>query len=359
MVKRTYKSMIKFLGVEEYDNFLYSECVKNMPKQNNKNNNKLTNDEMIMPCYSNINILFENNYNVQQLKQIISHLDLLKCSGNKKELFNRIYVYLKLSSSIIKIQKIFRGHLLRRCILLRGPALKDRSLCTNDSDFLTGDSFKNMEYTQFFSFKDEDGFIYGFDIISLYNLIIKSGKTIKNPYNRNNITKNIIKNMQDLIKISRLLNSPININIKEETFSDEKSLEMRIIELFQKMDSLGNYTDPNWFNSLNRNKIIKFLRELIDIWSYRAQITHDTKRKICPPNGDPFRGFNFNYIYNEENIDIVKKTVVSILEKLVYNGIDDDHKSLGAYYVLGSLTLVNENAASSLPWLFQSVAHYI
>ena len=359
MVKRTYKGMVKFLGVEEYDDYLYSECTKNMPKQNNKNNNKLTNDEMIMPSYSNINILFEHNYNVQQLKQIINHFDILKVSGNKKELFNRIYVFLKLSGFIIKIQKFFRGYLQKKSNLLRGPAFKNRNLCTNDSDFLTGDSVKDMEYLQFFSYKDEDGFIYGFDLISLYNLILKSGKTVKNPYNRNDISKNVIQNMRTLIRISNFLGTPININIKEDIFSDEKSLEMRIIELFQKMDSLGNYTDPSWFNSLNRTKLIKFLRELIDIWSYRAQITHDTKRKICPPNGDPLRGFNFSYIYNEENIDNIKKTVITILEKFVYNGIDDDHKSLGAYYVLGSLTLVNENAATALPWLFQSVAHYI
>jgi hypothetical protein len=110
---------------------------------------------------------------------------------------------------------------------------------------------------------------------------------------------------------------------------------------------------------LNRVKIIKFVRELADIWSYRAQLTNEVKRKICPPIGDPFRGFNFNYINSEESMDNVRKTVISILEKFVNNGVDTDSKSLGAYYVLGALTLVSENAATSLPWLFQSVAHFI
>jgi len=32
--------------------------------------------------------------------------------------------------------------------------------------------------------------------------------------------------------------------------------------------------------------------------------------------------------------------------------------ALGAYYVLGALTLVNPNAAAALPWLFQSVAYF-
>jgi len=61
---------------------------------------------------------------------------------------------------------------------------------------------------------------------------------------------------------------------------------------------------------------------------------------------------------NETNIINIKKNVLDILEKLVNSGVDKDNKSLGAYYVLGALTLVNNNAATSLPWLFQSVSHF-
>jgi hypothetical protein len=40
---------------------------------------------------------------------------------------------------------------------------------------------------------------------------------------------------------------------------------------------------------------------------------------------------------------------------MVFSGIDNDSKILGSYYVLGALTLVSQNAANSLSWLFQSV----
>jgi hypothetical protein len=50
--------------------------------------------------------------------------------------------------------------------------------------------------------------------------------------------------------------------------------------------------------------------------------------------------------------------MLEIMEKLVNCGIDRDSKSLGAYYVLGALTLVNTEAATSLPWLFQSVNYF-
>ena len=64
------------------------------------------------------------------------------------------------------------------------------------------------------------------------------------------------------------------------------------------------------------------------------------------------------YINTEQNLWNVRKVLLDIMEKLVNSGIDRDSKSLGAYYVLGALTLVNTEAATSLPWLFQSVNYF-
>jgi len=349
------ETLISVISIEDYNNILFSKCEKTMPTS--KKLEKITNDNLCLPTVDNPDILFKYNYNVQQLKQFAKQYKL-KVSGNKNELLGRIYVFLKLSKKIVHIQKIFRGFLQRKCNKLHGPAFMNRKLCTNDSDFLTGDTMTELDYSQFFSYKDVDGFIYGFDIISLYNLILKSGKQVKNPYNRNDITKTVIQDMRNLIRVSRILKIPIDIDIKDEAVSNEKSVELRTLDLFQNIDSLGNYSDPSWFSLLPRNQMIKFVRELIDIWSYRAQLTSEMKKKICPPVGDPFRNINFSYLHSEENNDNVKKIVLTILEKLVNTGVDKDSRTLGAYYVLGALTLVSENAASSLPWLFQSVSHF-
>jgi len=250
---------ITFMSMDDYISFLYSRCEKTIPT--NKRVEKISNDNITTPTIDNLDILFENNYNVQQLKQFTKQYKL-KVSGNKKELVNRIYVFLRLSKVIIKIQKVFRGFLLRKCNSLHGPALMNRKLCTNDTDFLSGDDFKTLNFYQFFSYKDEDEFIYGFDIISLYNLIIKSGKNIKNPYNRMNISKSVVQNIRNLIRISRVLKIPINIDIKENlNISNEKSIELRALDLFQNIDALGNYSDPAWFLTLYNIQINKFIRE--------------------------------------------------------------------------------------------------
>jgi hypothetical protein len=77
---------------------------------------------------------------------------------------------------------------------------------------------------------------------------------------------------------------------------------------------------------------------------------------ICPPLGDPFRHFSFQTIHIQNTNDI-RKSILPILNKLINSGINADYKSLGAYYVLSALTLVNMNAANALPWLYQSVAY--
>ena len=100
------------------------------------------------------------------------------------------------------------------------------------------------------------------------------------------------------------------------------------------------------------------MRELIDIWTYRAELSVETKRAICPPTGYPFINLSINYIVTEENLENVKKNILDCLEKMVNTGIDRDSKSLGAYYILGALTLVNSNAASAIPWLYQSFSYF-
>ena len=348
--------VITVLPVDDYMNMIHAECEKTIPDI--KNLKKITNDDLVIPTINTYDIILNHNFSVQQLKTIAKNYKL-KMSGTKKELVSRIYIFLKLSSVIIKIQKLYRGNLQRKCVVLHGPAYINRSLCTNDSDFLTGDEVKDLKCSQFFSYKDVDGFIYGFDIISLYNLIIKSEGVVKNPYNRNNISNKVIQNIRSLIRISKMLKIKIDIDIQDVSseLSTQKNAELRILDLFQNINALGNYSEPIWFSSLNKFQIIRLLRDLTDIWSYRAQLSPETKRTICPPDGNPFRNINYTYLHNEPSEEKVKQFALDILERFVNTGIDRDNKSLGAYYVLGALTLINENAAVSLPWLYQSVSY--
>mgnify|MGYP007078185451 FL=1 len=129
---------------------------------------------------------------------------------------------------------------------------------------------------------------------------------------------------------------------------------MRVLSLFQDMDALDNYTQIEWLLALNKRQLLKFITELYDIWAYRANLSQNSKREICPPLGAPFRNINFNTLSTFSQSHILK-IILPSLEELVKNGINRDARILGTYYILSALTLVNNSAAEALPWLYHSV----
>ena len=355
-VTNTNTKIIK--SVESFNDFcdnIYNEHNNKMVSQITKQD-KVTNDEMRVPKFTEHDMLLKNNYSVHQLKQINTAYKL-KLVGNKGQMVAKIYPFLFLSKYAVKLQKVARGKMLRNYINFHGPAFKNKGLCTNMTDFLTMDNISDLQNEQFFSFKDADGFIYGFDLLSINNLIYTCNGPLKNPYNRLPITSEVINNLRHLLRLSRVLNFDICIELKnvDEDVTTKKSIELRALTLFQNIDALGNYSNSKWFMDLTKLQLIRMLRELLDIWMYRAPLSIETKRAICPPSGIPFpNGLNFYHLNNTENVDDVRKYILEILEKFVNSGIDRDNKCLGAYYVLGALTLVNVEAASSLPWLYQA-----
>ncbi len=321
-----------------------------------KNKKKISPEDFIIPDFHEYDWLTTFNYNLKQLKEICKKYKV-QSTGCKNDLLIKLYSFLFLSTKVISLQRRVRGVIVRRLNKLKGDGLLKRDLCVNETDFYTLDDLKEIPVSQFFSFTDTDKKIYGFDIISLYNLILKDGNTTKNPYNRQSIPNDTINNIRNVVRISKILKINIEIKIKNENVhTPAQRTQMRIIALFQSIDSLGNYSQSQWFSSLNRGLLIRYMRELSDIWMYRAQLTNDVKIQICPPNGDPFRNTNLNNIQNMGFIEL-QRFCLTIMENLVNSGASNQWKSLGAYYVLAALTLVNQNAATTLPWLYESVVH--
>ena len=100
-------------------------------------------------------------------------------------------------------------------------------------------------------------------------------------------------------------------------------------------------------------KQIKFIRELYDIWNYRANLQQDVKNNISNFR-DPFLNLNISAIANMSR-ERLNHIVLTIIERFVYSGINEESRVLGSYYVLCALTLVSSSAAEALPWLYNSV----
>ena len=294
------------------------------------------------------------NHNVKQLKRMLKHYKQ-PISGNKPHLIFKLYNFLKFSYFSTIIQKYVRSWQRRNYFKING--LYNRKKCVNDTDFLTLKDINKIPYHQFYSYKDKDNFIYGFNIKSLYNLMMQTEGNLKNPYTRKEFPKNIIKNIRKFIQLSHILKEPIEIVLKNntDTMSHKKKIALKTLSIFHQIDTFGHITDTSWFLSLSRENLIRFLRELRDIWEYRANLQNDIKRKICPPNGNPFYGINLQSLM-QKNSETLQRNILYIMEILISRGIDKDSKALGAFYILAALTLVSQSAATALPWLYQSVA---
>ena len=313
-----------------------------------------------IPNFNEYKIFCNNTYNINQLKEICKNYKL-KVSGNKTILKERIYKYLYESFFCVKIQKNIRKFLIKKYFNLIGPGINYK-LCRNDTDFFTLENLNEIDIFNFFTIQGEDNNIWGFNIISIYNLFLKcnskSNEEVLNPYTREKIQPKgkIFDKIKTLIRMSKIYTTGINVTINNEEINNSKKIiEIKSLELFQIMDSHGNYTDINWFRSLNKYHLIRFLSELLDIWQYRAQLTNNIKKDICHPCGNPFRYITINNI-NNLNLFSLQKTTLFVIEQFITKGINRDMCSLGINFVLCAFTLVNQNAANALPWLYESVA---
>ena len=330
----------------------------------------------------------------------IARENRLKISGRKAELIKRITTHYVYSKQADKVQRIFRGYITRRSNKLSGPALHNRKICVNDTDFVTMENITDIEWYDFFSYKDKDGIIYGFSLLSFVRYVSNHNRNICNPYNRTSIEFNIVKNAVDLFRINKAIvgiskynmtdvsislpNPYINYNISYTYYHPHfrlgthitasirnlynkiieyrhLTLNQRIQNIFIEFDRLGNYTQSVWFTSLTSYCYPKFLRILKDIWRFRAGLTEYTKQKVCCIF-DPFHMIltaETNLFSQNENENMrillhIKLLCVTSMETLIYTGVDEEHCKLGSLYCLMALTKVSHSARITMPWLYDA-----
>lgn len=303
--------------------------------------------------------LLTADFNASALKSMAKHYRL-KCSGNKQELVNRLYRHLLLSRYAIHLQRVFRGHVVRRYVRLHGPP---RAVCAlnNDTDFVTMEPLVELSWHRLIRVQDTQRpeFVYGFDVASL----LEAGKepSFTNPYNRQPFPATFLSGLRSLVRLVALLGFSEVVQQEPDkcldTLSEEKKMELRAVQLFQRINELGHYSNFGWFWHLPQRGYFRFYCKLRDVWETRAQISLQTKREIVPPQGNPFHDIPRRGVHQETFTEAEwRGKLLHVMEQLVTKGINKDSQVLGSYYVLGGLTMVCMEAALALPWLHQSFA---
>jgi hypothetical protein len=55
------------------------------------------------------------------------------------------------------------------------------------------------------------------------------------------------------------------------------------------------------------------------------------------------------------SLENIKENCLRVFENIIFMGIDDDHRKLGAFHALSALTVVSVGARNAMPWLYESL----
>lgn len=320
-----------------------------------------------IPLYSEFDYVMDKRLKISNLKDICRYYKL-KVGGNKDELRQRLFKYLKNSYYICNVQCIIRRLLVKEWVECHGPALYDRNLPINTTDIGTLDDIDSIELDQVFSFYDKNGVsCYMFDVVSFTQIIKqmfiqKNKKQVSdliNPYTMCVIDVSVINQFIKLKKLSRILGRSVRYDMYKdnEVETPQQTIQQRILQLFQQIDAYGHYSDMNWLESLSDSRLRRFMREVIDIFNFRAGLSNAMKSIIIPPRGELFNNDSIRawFVEHPERSDILDKAIF-ICEKLVFSGINTSGRELGSIYILMALTLCNESAREAMPWYYEAAS---
>lgn len=293
---------------------------------------------------STLNYLDKKKYNNSLKKEI-----LFKILSEKYKKFNH---YTKNSNNVIKIQKFYKQKFKKKISLLKGPGFLNKNLCNNTEDFFTYETINEISDNYFFSYKDEKNIIWFFDIRSFVKLIEMNQP---NPYTMVPFNDNIINRSNKLLDYLKSRNIKLDFKDEMKELKQDKKniLKQKIVDLSAILERLGYSFNMEWFTSLHTIQLKKLYYILEDIWNFRAGLSQDSKRRICPPNGIVFNKSQYE-IRHTNSKDTMREFIVS--DVLKFNlAQDDNDKKLGFIYFLMGLALINPIVYETHSWILNMI----
>lgn len=291
------------------------------------------------------------NYTIAQLKQLASGHGLHR-SGTKAVLRGRLHAAIVRSWHATQIQRTFRGHMVRRLLIAKGlDGPRRPSQCSNDTELNTLDPIDSILFANLVNVPNIGGIatLYDADTLQKHMMSqLQRGCDPRDPYTNIPFTKDVAIRMQEEERLAILLGirdtkSVINVLRLKES----QTYTHRVVSLCSHMDTLGHTTDTDWFLNLDSTQWRKMCSELADIWSYRARLDNRARHRIAGtwPIAIPHADWSHAEIRNSG---------MDQLERLAYRGVDREAQALGTYYILIALTMVSNNAAGVLSWLYEA-----
>lgn len=301
---------------------------------------------------------------LHELKPLLKQYGL-KLTGNKSELIGRLQNHKLQSEKVVGIQRIFRGYMARLWIKLKKGTGKS---CVNEMDFYTMEPIDEIPFYYYIHYTEEtSNTSYTFNIMSLCSMISKSGK-FENPYTRENMKRSCGPLLAKIIRLTLILFPQHEIvgELKEVYATDKitvdtlapvirpaiQNLDRRITELFIAIDTLGHYTQREWFMNLSNAQICTLVMRINTLW---ATTTNEVRQNISP-GLSPFSVQNTGVtrMTLDRTLEENRAITIKIGESLVYKGTNNEYKIMGVMFFLTGLTTVSYPARIQMPWLYDN-----
>ena len=274
--------------------------------------------------------------------------DLFHLLSDEIEKFNKYSV--DDIKNIKKIQVMFKNKRNDFIKNLRGEGYIDKDKCNNDTDFFTYDGINDIEDKYFFSYKDNNNFIWFFDVRS-FNKLIEMNQN--NPYTREEIPRNVKKNAEKLSKHINLTDEDDLVNNDDIILTRKQIIKQKTIDIFSDMEQFGYGCNINWFLELNLRRLENLYKHLEDIWNYRLNLSYETKSRISPPNG---------IVFNIPILEVNNITGILQLQEIILNeimkfnnAVTIEDKKLGLMYFLLGLGIVSRECYEAHQWIIHAV----
>jgi hypothetical protein len=309
--------------------------------------------------FINYNHLPKYKFTLVELKAI-SKIHNISLNGKKDIVLNRLYNHMRQTYFAIKIQSTQRMRLITTYNKVRGNHNAKSQKLVNGEDCFSLDEIAAVPWNRIIYMTEPDGFVYWYDLATITTLFRKGKSYRTNPFTRRMYTTLEVNNWKHSVRIYKIITG----NALESWGKREKNVDphTQMVEycrsLFIHIDSMGNYTNPDWFLNLEFNQLQKFLLELKRIWNWRADLSSSMKLEICP-NGNPFLITNYDISSDaSETFTLLKLQNIGlvIINELVSTSQVESSAVLGSMYVMTALTIVSHDARLAQPWLYSASA---
>lgn len=340
------------------------------PKMNIKRD---ANVNFIMPTLKELKMASLSSYKLTELKKIGKFYRVSSYSKmKKKDLVTSLERLITLEHVAVFVQKNIRRFNIQTFLSNKSPSKtwfpsKRKLLCKNDSDFYTLENIEDIPLKQYICYVDENDCYWGFNIISLYNYfkhqyaISRSKSNINNPYTNLPFGDTFMNNFKHHIFVSEKYGFNIDLKISNGNEADgitgDHTTQGMLYDNIGIIEQHGYLLRSEWISAISRERLIKFLYELNDIWEYRSQIDRATRRQVCYPSGNPFGTVQHINVLNGENYDDVFKATLCVIKNFITKGVTYSDCETGILYVLSALSLVSQDFANAYPWIYAQ-SHY-